>query len=364
MGLQKKIIWVLVAGVVLLPCAWFARRTWFRLYQEKIIRETTKLNQEAFAATYRERAQQVPADGPREGYLGARLGKTKLDPELGWILPPLAITGKLEIDERGMQYCRLPGAELKVLIVGASVAFGAYASDIQHTYFELLGASLNAKGHPTEIGVLAAGAWKSSQEVKALRKYGLAYRPDIVLLLTGLNDLLNGSRADTLYGEKTKTRDGSTWSYLYHEHDFKARVELFLANMREAKRLAAPAKVIFALQPALTEKARLSPTEKVLEANSLHYYGSKAEIQASLEAMRTGLKVLASDDATAFVDCSRAFDSEEISTFTDMWHFSDAGHQLLAQLLTSKLVPVFDSWYPSADKIRQRTGGRGTTDGG
>ena len=80
-----------------------------------------------------------------------------------------------------------------------------------------------------------------------------------------LNDLLNGSRADTLYGTKTKTRDGSTWHFLYHEHDFKARVDRFLSNMSEARRIAASAKVIFALQPALTEKTHLSPMEKQLE---------------------------------------------------------------------------------------------------
>lgn len=39
-----------------------------------------------------------------------------------------------------------------------------------------------------------------------------------------------------------------------------------------------------------------------------------------------------------FVDASRLFAGERATTFTDLWHFSDPGHEVLAELLAGSLI--------------------------
>ena len=56
--------------------------------------------------------------------------------------------------------------------------------------------------------------------------------------------------------------------------------------------------------------------------------------------LRGRLAELASGEGTHFVDCSRAFDGEGATVFTDLWHFSDVGHRLLAGCLAAGLAPV------------------------
>jgi lysophospholipase L1-like esterase len=330
---------VLVATVLVsYGAAKLARRAWWSF----VAWQGMKLNQDAWEAGFRERGLPVPEQGPRDGYWGSRIAKHVTDPVLGWVLPELHIPDLLEVDANGFQYAPEPGAPgTRILIVGASTAFGGYASTIGNTYFSLLGRELEGKQRPVAITVLATGAWKSEQELKAIEAKGLATNPQVVVFLNGLNDITNGANAHVRYGVETKTLDGSRWHPLYHEHDYPERVRVYLANMREARdRLRALGiDVVFALQPSLFEKKTRSPLEEEVERGALVALGSEEDLRRSYESLRQGLAALANEPGVYFADCSRAFDGETATVFTDAWHFSDVGHRLLAHHLADQLAP-------------------------
>jgi hypothetical protein len=315
--------------------------------------QASRLNKTAWEAVYKERNLPLP-DGPRDGYWGARIGTHVEDPRLGWILPALSFPGLLEIDAKGMQHVSARGTpRLRLLIMGASVAFGGYASTIEKTYFAQLGQQLASAGMPVDITVYATGAWKSVQELKALQLYGLDTNPDAVIFLDGLNDLTNGSNAHTLYGVQTTTLDGSRWQPLYTERDYDARVRGYLTNMAAVYEELSPRGIPFivALQPALFEKPRLSPLEERIERDSLRFYGAKADLLAAYDSIRAGLADLAQRPHAYFIDCSRPYGSESATVFTDIWHFSDPGHAMLASVMAKPLLSILTRY--DAERARE-----------
>jgi len=330
---------VFLAGIAAYGAAKVTRRAW-RSY---VTWQGVRLNRLAWEAGFQERGLPVPEQGPRDGYWGARIAKHVTDPVLGWVLPELHIPGLLEVDARGLQYAPARGEHgTRLLIVGASTAFGGYASTIDNTYFSRLAKQLEARGSPVSITVLATGAWKSEQELKAIETLGLETDPQVVLLFDGLNDLTNGSNANVRFGLETKTLDGSRWNMLYHEHDYSERVRVYLENMRAVRDLlrARGIQVVFALQPALFEKKTRSALEERLERGSLAALGSEQDLRRSYEELRRGLAALASEEGVYFVDCSRIYDAESATVFTDVWHFSDVGHRILADHLAAQLPPL------------------------
>jgi len=308
------------------------------------------LNRAAWEANYTERHLALPRPEPREGYWGATLGKRQKDPYLGWTERELSRPGLVEVDSCGMQHAGVSsGPRLRLLIVGASTAFGTYASTADATYFSELARTLTRDLCPVEVTVLSAGGWKSVQEVRALESRGLDTAPDVVLFLDGLNDLTLGSRARDLFGERTATRDGSQWNLWYSAHDYKARVALYQRNLARARALLAARGIhaVYAVQPALFDKRPLSRLERLLDHATLVPHASKAAVQASYEAMRDVLRTLAQDPAADFIDCSYAFDGERATVFTDIAHFADPGHHLLAACLARELAPILGPRCPA-----------------
>lgn len=339
----RRLVLVGVAALLALLIGYAAAKGARRAWRSFVAWQGLRLNQRAWEAGFLERGLPVPEQGPRDGYWGARIARHVTDPTLGWVLPELHVPDLLEVDANGLQYAPSPGAPgTRLLIVGASTAFGGYASTMGETYFARLARMLAADGRPVAITVLATGAWKSEQEILALEAKGLATRPEIVLFLNGLNDVTNGSNARVRYGVETKPLDGSRWHPLYHEHDYADRVAVYLANMRIARdRLRQEGiGVVFALQPSLFEKRTRSALEDEVEEGALAALGSEAELRRAYEGIRQGLAALATQPGTHFVDCSRVFDGESATVFTDAWHFSDVGHRLLADRLAEQLAPL------------------------
>lgn len=302
-----------------------------------------ELNRAAWEASFTERGLAVPPAGPREGYWGRRLGAKLPDPRTGWREREVSLPGLLEIDADGFQHDTSGAAgAARIVVFGGSVAFGAYASSINTTWFHALRLELERAGTPADIVVVAAGAWKSVQELRALRAHGSGLRPDLVVFLDGLNDLTNGATARALFGERVPTRDGSEWTVFYHSHDYDERVALYLDNVaraaREGRRLGGD--VLVVLQPSLVERARLSPLEEHLLARSLEPHASAKALRDSYEAMRRGLRGRAAAGALHFQDASKLFDAERATTFSDLWHFSDAGHALLARAMAREIEPI------------------------
>lgn len=188
--------------------------------------------------------------------------------------------------------------------------------------------------------------------------YGIGQAPDAVLFLNGLNDVTNGSNAHVLFGEKTATLDGSEWQLLYHEHDYPERVAVYLQHMRAARDLALAAgiEVIFVLQPALFEKSPRSAIEQTLEQGSLGPLGTRDQLLNAYAAIRDGLAALARTDRVYFIDASRAFDGDQATVFTDIWHFSDHGHRVLAELLARGLQAAADDLFLAPRDTRRPAG--------
>jgi hypothetical protein len=327
-GKVKTRLWLLGSSLSALIATLFL--IWYQGAPDPVVLGKN-INREAWELSFVERGVPIPPSGPREGYWGSRLGAKVPHPRLGWREPSLSVPGLLEIDSSGLQHFRsTQGQKSKIIILGGSVAFGAYASEIAKSYFHVLGAELERQGAAVDITVVAAGAWKSIQELNALELYGPTLRPDLVIFLNGLNDLTNGATSDILYGQPVATADGSKWTPLYHAHDYRRRTAAYLENMRRAALLAARlgSDTLFALQPSLGERGRRTKMESILLEGSLEPHASLDALKESYVAMRIGLGH-ARSASVHFVDCSRIFDQEKATTFSDIWHFSDFGHAIL-----------------------------------
>jgi len=303
--------------------------------------EGKQLNQLAWESSFTERGRPVPPQGPREGYWGARIGPKVADATLGWHEPRLAVPELLDVDERGLQHYRTAaGPKRQVLIIGGSVAFGAYASTIATTYFDVLGAELERLGTPADLTIVASGAWKALQEGHAVELYGNG--ADLIVMLNGLNDLTSGATSRKLFGQPVATRDGSQWTNEYHEHDYAQRVADYLEIMRRVgaygRHIGRP--VVVVLQPSLAERARPTGIEARLLERSLVPHESAEALQRSYQEMRDGLLSLERAGLIVFLDCSRAFDGERATTFTDLWHFSDFGQRLLGTAMAARIAPI------------------------
>ncbi|OGU21416.1 MAG: hypothetical protein A2X85_02650 [Geobacteraceae bacterium GWF2_54_21] len=308
----------------------------------KYINRGEDLNKKAWESSYLERGLPVPESGPREGYWGARLGEKVRDGRTVWREPEIHLAGLIDIDGLGRQYYRSAGeVKYRILIMGGSVASGANASGIPSTYFSVIGDELERRGLPVEIVIVAAGAWKSSQELRALEPNLQTLRPDLVVFLNGLNDLTNGSTSLTLYGEPTATQDGSPWSVLYHAHDYQQRVSDYLSNITAARKMtvAGGASLLVALQPSLTERSRRTPIEERLLELTLESHAPDA-LATSYGAIRKSLAGMTRSGNFSFLDCSRVLDTEKETVFTDIWHFTDFGHRALGLFMADKIAGI------------------------
>lgn len=290
------------------------------------------LNLDAWEATFRERGLPVPPDGPREGVWADRLRKVE-DERLGWREVPVDLPRLIAIDSLGMQHVGDPDAATRILIVGASVAWGADASTIEDTYFATLVDELAELGVEARATVFAAGAWKSEQEVTAAEIASERADFDLVVYLNGLNDLTNGVTHD----DRFRSADEE------HAADYEARVETYARQMRHGAEQAARRgqRMLVVLQPSLAERVDPGPVEEELLDAHLARLGDISRLRAAYAAMRQRLRVLSSgSDHVHVLDASRIFASERVTTFADLWHFSDPGHAILGRAMARKLARI------------------------
>ncbi len=284
-----------------------------------------ELNRTAWESSYTERGLQVPERGePREGFWG--FGIKPKDTACGLIGDlvcerPQVIPGLIEIDRGGFQHAgRLENPSPHILIIGGSVAFGAYASGIDKTYFHRLAGLLKSRFPDIGISVFGVGSALSSNDLAAFVLRGLDIRPDLVIFLNGLNDLVNPG------GD-----------------DFSAYARQYLGNMEVAQHIAAEHNipVVFALQPFLGEKkVKTALEERILDLSVRKY---EETVNPHYDRIRKGLKALADRSPSSFfIDCSGIFNNEKVTTFADQWHFSDPGHEILAAKLARDLLPVLE----------------------
>jgi len=271
------------------------------------------LNRRAWESSFSERGMAPPHHEPREGYWGWRLNPKARRVGLRWIERKISIPGLVDVDADGFQAAGSPDAEVRILILGGSVAFGASASTLENTYFSMLAEILARRVIDARVYVLAAGAWVSHDELLALVLKGVDKDPHIVVFFDGLNDLTNIDR------------------------DYGRRVTEYLANMAKAKAIAVNRgmDVVYVLQPVLP----LKKEKTVLEERLLALSGNPEELLPWYDAMRRGLRDIC-DEHAHFLDCSSALSDETFTTFVDQWHFSDFGQELVAEAMADGLAQV------------------------
>jgi len=301
------------------------------------------VNRAAWIASYEERGLEVP-DGPRDGFWQDKIPKRVPNADLGWQETAVDLPGQITIDENGWQYYRSRGtARHKLLILGGSVAFGAYASSEEQAYFTRLGRILDADPRTaSDIVVFASIAWKSTQELSAFVTRTQEVDPDWLILINGLNDLTNGANAKALYSQRTETLDGSRWTLDYHELDYLARASEYATNIAKMLTVAEQRDIemMVVLQPALSERRAMTLIEADLFRRVEERYGSRGHLREAHQAVRRGLEIIRSQSDVQILDASRLFDDEPQTTFTDMWHFADPGHALLADAIAARLIPL------------------------
>ena len=331
----------LFTGILVVLLAVFSVIIWG--VAKQFLDQGKDLNRTAWEASYTERNMKVPESGPRDGYWGSRRGNAVEDRNTVWHDAEVLVEGLLDVDANGYQYSFSSESDChRIVILGASVASGAYASSIKHTYFNVIESELELRGIPTDISVIASGAWKSKQEVAALEQYLKDENPDLVVFLDGFNDLTGGASARHLYGEPFQSPNGEIVDPLYHSHDYQQRVATYLDNMAVAREIisAYGSRMLVVLQPSLTERSHRTPIEEKVLKSSLVPHTSLEALTTSYDAIRSELLRRADAGSIFFLDGSRIFDKERETTFADLWHFSDVGHKMLGAVMADEISRI------------------------
>lgn len=284
------------------------------------------LNENAWVSSYIERDMPVPAE-PREGYWGTKLrGKMSWNKELnGFFVKDLYLKDFVEIDNFGAQTIGANEYDIHLMILGGSVAWGAYASTLELTYFKVLYNKLKKKNIRVKITNHAVGSLTSEGELKLLKANLKRVSPNFVLMLNGLNDL-------------TATTDP--------KEDVNTK---YIERMKEVKEIVREQniKVIFAPQPFSPFKNIKSKWEKRILELPIKHWEKQTEInwldiyKKQYPDLIKRLKSIVNEGHTSFLNLSDIYDQEDKTIFSDFWHFSDIGHRILGEKLSYSLFPLF-----------------------
>ena len=324
-----KMAWVLFCAAAIAAVLRYAHGRLVRPSGEE-------LNRLAWESSFQEREHKIPPGGPRDGYWGARMPKPVEDPDTGWREAEAHLAGLAEVDAQGIQWAGSDAPRARrIAILGASVAWGSYASSIDTVYFDRLARALTPQVGPVRIAVVAAGAWDSENERRAFESRVLPLDPEVVIVINGMNDLT---------GSAARRRRRVGWPEVPRER----AVARYLENMAAVRDLAwaRHVVVVFALQPfILQKKHKTALEERVLELTFTEGLTERALARGHAE-LRGGVERLCRDGRARCADTSGAFDAETATTFTDAWHFADPGHELLANALLSPVAQLLAQMPP------------------
>jgi len=97
------------------------------------------------------------------------------------------------------------------------------------------------------------------------------------------------------------------------------------------------------LQPSLAERTHRTRIEETLLRGALTPHASAEALTRSYQTMREGLRARAASGTFRFLDCSRIFDQERATTFSDLWHFSDIGHEILGKTMAREIATMLQN---------------------
>ena len=268
-------------------------------------------------------------------------------------VPTPGVHGNARIDAHGfrsdyeVERAKAPRTR-RFFFTGGSNAFGVGAPSRARTVGGYLEAEL---GGESELVIAANPAWASTHERILIENRLGAMSPDVVIALSGNNDVHWGwsgedsgwmlTYADALFADAIARARGTP---------APARVErapvasaLVAARLAKNARLSALALApggaiyVLALQPSMhASRKRLSPRERELARGQSS--ARRDYFVACYEELRRLGPELAAAGAR-FVDLSRAFDDlgEESEIFIDPYHTGDRGNRIVALALAAAL---------------------------
>jgi hypothetical protein len=271
-----------------------------------------ELNELAWKQSFIDYKWPIP-EGPREGLWGRDYPPVE-DDVLGWRMAERNVPAMFTVNNHGVQtFSAGTGDKLSVMIVGGSVAGGAYASTEANTYFAEFAVEMAKDGSPVEISVLAAGAWTSLNEFAAVKKEFTRVNPDVIILLDGLNDLT--CRVDLPLQDRV----------VEYRDNIKMIIDFIDGRSQ----------VVMCLQPFLPHKVHKSMLEeRIIELST----GIEVLVSGyeGLHVAVDGLQNLYPD--VIVFDATDLFTHETESVFSDLWHFPDPGHRKLGQFLARECI--------------------------
>jgi lysophospholipase L1-like esterase len=297
-------------------------------------------------------------------------GFVEPDPDLLWRLAPAA-SGPLATNELGLRDTPYrPDAELQVLLLGDSVAWGDGIVDVRDTFPYLLERRLEALGVPTvEVVNASVPGYSTFQQAIWLERHGLALEPDAVVLQFCLNDVVERYHTVAAYGgddrflgvdTRAARADGLTGLLLRHSRAWGriVRWRQWWGRSREAyavERLATDE------QGADLERAwsrvfdELDRIRRTAEADGIPFLLFVAPYRFQLfgpertRQPQDRLIAWAERHGVSWVDPLPALAQASVQTpvFDDHSHFSAAGHRLVADLLAAALAGVGRDATPS-----------------
>ena len=253
-----------------------------------------------------------------------------------------------------------PADVFRIFLTGGSTAFGSGAPTQDTTIGALLEQRLQQRGDGVryEVFTFANPAWSSTHERIAIENYLSELAPDLVVSLSGNNDVFWGHAGRNVLWQQTFA-DEYFWRLVSTALESSGReplaalaavtpigeppvpVPTATVAMRLGKnaRLAAHAldgtPWVFFLQPtlSLTNKP-LTPREQAfLDDNKFsdpaYYRAGYAAISEQLRALDAG--------NFRFVSLVGVFDARSDDVFIDSFHFGDKGNALIAEAMSAAL---------------------------
>ena len=252
----------------------------------------------------------------------------------------------------------------RIFLTGGSTAFGSGAPTQEATIGALLERRLNdpaiggVKGTKFEVFTFANPAWSSTQERIAIENYLSELEPNLIVSLSGNNDVFWADAGRNVLWFSTFSDDYFTAmvnvayavagrpqvTALPHAGAISGKVSSdVVANRIEKNAVLGStalahggtgAKWLFFLQPnlAATKKALSGREAEFLTASRAYYVECYGKISQVLRGLKLG--------NFAFVDLSGLFDSRSSSDeiFLDQFHFGDIGNEAIASAMTQEIL--------------------------
>jgi lysophospholipase L1-like esterase len=322
--------------------------------------------------------------------------KSRYLPFLGWIGEPNTNLSTIKTNELGFRDRPLlprEDNEYRILILGGSTAWGLGASSNENTVAGTLESQLNNSSGGVAYRVMngAYPGWQSRQELTALMEYYDEFDPDLIIAITGWNDvyvLTSGEDPDLQMRKesgmlaKAVTESLQPMSTLHAARKFAGSLGIWrlVVHFREKRHLASPpsvkvsydadnarriipgmvdryltmanfakrhgAKLILAVQPDIYTTGKTLTQEE--ESVSKRYTDKFVNIENAYPEYRADfldeLRTQITGNDVVVLDLIGVFDNVSYPVFLDHCHFNDRGYQQIASLLHDRIknpLPTF-----------------------